>query len=265
MITAISSPQKRLTTWEFILIPRMTVQVIAAQVFTTLVVSAIGKGLTLASVVLLGAATLAVSVNACVQACLKRLNGSFSDNLEQEFKQPFCKETVQLSLMNLFNLSGLYYIIHEGGHALAALACFENASPKITFTAFRQGMTQFFVSNGLTPLGKRLGRQTALLVVAAAGIICSTLTAMIEFALSHGLEKHFPNLSRCLDLHAKVQLLHDLIYCLTTFITNKNNPYHDLMALWQDGGIHPLWPIALMISLPLLEKLAFSNRAKIYQ
>lgn len=221
---------------------RGAIEAIASCALSSIVVCWVGSGLTLSSVILLGTLSLTAIVNDCAQAIMSG-------------KSVPSREVTKLSLMNLFNLSGPYYVIHEGGHALAAMTFFKHASPKISFYPFKHGMTEFFVSYGLTPIGKKLGRRVALLAVAAAGIVCTTLMALMEFALSHGLQAQFPNLSKCLDLHAKVQILHDLIYCFTTFVTDKNNPYHDLMALWEDGGIHPLLPIALMISLPLLEHL----------
>ena len=136
-----------------------------------------------------------------------------------------------------------------------ALALFRKANPKIQFHPFGPGQTNYAISYGLTPLGKMLGRQTALLAVAAAGILFTTLTALVEFAISHALQEHFPSLAECLNIHAQVQIFHDLLYCFSTFATDANDLSHDLMTLWQDGGIHPLLPAALMIGLPVIQKL----------
>ncbi len=161
----------------------------------------------------------------------------------------------KLALGYCFNLCGPYYLIHEGGHALMALALFRKANPKIQFHPFGPGQTNYAISYGLTSLGKMLGRQTALLAVAAAGILFTTLTALVEFAISRDLQEHFPRVAECLNLHAQVQILHDLLYCFSTFTTDANDLSHDLMTLWQDGGIHPLAPVALMIGLPVIQKL----------
>lgn len=240
-------------------------ELVASLALTVLVTGWLGAGFCKASVVLLGATALSVAIHLVAQVALHLYRGEKSPHhhiLEviHHSLSDSVRSIPQLALVNILNLTGPYFVIHEGGHALAALTLFRQASPEISFTPFRQGVTSFVVSSGLTQLGAHLGRRISLLAVAAAGIVCSTVVALIEFAISHHFQDKFPNLCHWLDLHAKAQILHDLLYCFSAFAASKMDPFHDLMALWQDGGIHPLVPIALMIALPLLQKLWQSFR-----
>ena len=150
--------------------------------------------------------------------------------------------------------------IHESGHALMASSCFQNAKPKITITPFRGGMTSYTVSNGLTALGNLLGKERALVLISASGIMATTVFAMISFAIADKLQDHYPTVASCLNYEGVAFIMSEVLYGLTAFIASKEDLTHDFIYMWQKGGIHPLIPIALMITLPLLEKQLLKMR-----
>ncbi len=145
--------------------------------------------------------------------------------------------------------------IHETGHALSALSCFKKADPLISVSPMRGGNTNYAISYGLTPFGKLLGMQNARLLTSAAGIMASTVFAMLEFGLAEQIKDQHPTISKSLNYHGISLILTDVIYGLTTFIASRADLTHDFMYLWQAGNIHPLIPITLMIAIPLIEVL----------
>lgn len=163
----------------------------------------------------------------------------------------------RMSLMNVCGLAGPNIAIHEGGHALAALSLFRQAQPEIRISPFRGGQTSFVVSEGVSKLGKLFGEKGSLLFVGAAGMMASTIFAMIEFATAFAIQDQFPKISQFLTYHGISQLLNEIIYGITALIMHIPDLSHDFVRLWELGGIHPIIPIALMIALPLLELSIF--------
>lgn len=157
----------------------------------------------------------------------------------------------RISIVNTVGLAGPNIVIHESGHALAASALFKNAQPLIEIDPFNGGATSYAISYGLTRWGNFLGQRQAMLVIAAAGLIASTIFALFEFGLAHKLQHSYPLLSQYLNLHGISQILNEVIYGLTAFFADKIELGHDFIYLWQMGEIHPLIPIALIIAIPL--------------
>lgn len=155
--------------------------------------------------------------------------------------------------------AGLQTAIHESGHALMALACFKKAAPIISIFPFKGGLTSYAVSYGKTAFGAMLGRQTALVLIAAAGIIATALTASGALAAAHQLEKKHPFTAKCLTYQAAAHVLIDLDYGQKAFLTHKNDLTHDFIYLWQYGGVHPFVPLCLLAALPLATA-AYLNR-----
>lgn len=166
-------------------------------------------------------------------------------------------QTVQVlsrgSIVNTVGLSGPNIWIHEGGHALAATAFFKNARAKIWVKPFHGGSTSYTASNRLTWLGSFLGKHSAMMVTAAAGLIASTVFAMCELGIAHKCQDNHPTLSQYLNLHAITYLFHEAMYGLSAFIASKQDLGHDLVRLWQVGGVHPLIPVVAIVALPLLQ------------
>ena len=162
-----------------------------------------------------------------------------------------------LSIANSLGLGGLNPWIHELGHALAAVSLFKNPQVTIKVKPYSHGETSYYVSYGLTRLGKMLGIENCILFAAGAGMMASTIFAMTEFACAYGIQDRYPTLSQWMNYHAISQILNDVVYGLTAFIARRSDLSHDFIRLWQTGEIHPLIPIGLMIALPLIEIAIF--------
>lgn len=161
------------------------------------------------------------------------------------------------SMVNTIGLGGLNPWIHELGHGLAAVSLFKNPQVSIKVKPFSHGETSYYVSNGLTRLGRLLGKENCILFVTGAGMMASTLVGMLEFAGAYSLKDRFPALSQLMNYHAISQILNDVVYGLTAFVARRPNLAHDFIRLSQTGGIHPLIPIGLMIALPVIEIVLF--------
>lgn len=158
----------------------------------------------------------------------------------------------RLSLANIMGAAGPNLIIHEAGHALAAYNLFKNARPRFWIRYFEGGATTYTISNKLTALGSLLGKQHCILLIAAAGVIASTIFVMFEMTASRKLGRQHSILSEYMKLHAISYLFNEVCYGLTAFRASKKDLGHDFVCLWQKGGIHPLVPITAMIVLPVL-------------
>lgn len=157
------------------------------------------------------------------------------------------------SIVNTVGWSGPNLWIHELGHALSATALFKNSQAKIWVRPFQGGATSYTASNRLTAVGKLLGKHRAMMVTAAAGLAASTIFVMSELGLASKCKKSHPAISQYLNLHASAFLFNEAIYGLTAFLASKKDLGHDLVRLWQVGGVHPAIPIAVIVGLPLMQ------------
>lgn len=178
---------------------------------------------------------------------------------DQNWKATIEKENAKVkgishaSLVNTIGLAGPNIVIHEAGHAFASIALLKEAQPEISIFPYRGGSTSYVISNGATKVGEFLGKRNSLLIITAAGMMASTFFALFEFGLASKLEESYPTISKIMTDHAIFQLLNEIVYAITAFVTSKADLAHDFVCLWQAGGIHPAIPIAFMIALPLIE------------
>lgn len=163
------------------------------------------------------------------------------------------RDLAGISTANTVGLAGPTPLIHECGHAAAAHLLFKNPGVKIKIHPFREGHTSYYVSRGLTRIGNFFGKENAILFVTSAGMMASTVFAMFEFGMASRLKEQYPTISQWLNYHGISQILNDVIYGLTAFVARRTDLSHDFIRLWTMGEIHPLIPISLMITLPLLE------------
>ncbi len=151
-------------------------------------------------------------------------------------------------------LSKVNGYIHEGGHALAALACFVKAHPIITVD-WLDGETVSNLSNGMTSFGKLLGKESSKLLIHGAGLFAQGLFSLGEFIVAHQLQETVPLASQALNYHAFTNLLSMGSHALDTFI-NPDEP-SDYIALSKLGNIPPALAIALFIGIPLCTYLGY--------
>lgn len=179
-------------------------------------------------------------------------DANFKQQLSLELIAAKTDKVAHLAIANAVGMSGPNIAIHEGGHALSAMAFFKNSKPSIEITPFVGGQTSYEIS-GLTRLGRLIGEEKACLFTAAGGLLASTVFVMFEIACAHGLKDSYPTISECLNYHAMTQLMNEVIYGLTALFISHIDLAHDFVYLHQMGGIHPLVVIAVIIALPLAE------------
>lgn len=172
----------------------------------------------------------------------------------------------RFSFCNIFLSSAPNTLIHELGHAACAKLLFVNANPTISISLFRGGTTRYAISYGLTPLGKKLGVSSSLVVNKACGMGASTIYAIAAFIFGHYLEDSHPNISEFLTIHGVSQILGDFIpSCLAVLLLPERQlRSNDLGFMWQVGGIHPAIPLFLLIAIPATVKgaLILLNKRK---
>ncbi len=147
--------------------------------------------------------------------------------------------------------AGLQTAIHESGHALMALCCFLKANPEISIFPFKGGSTSYAVSYGTTSFGALLGKEGALVLIAASGMMATTASALLALGAADQLEKKYPRVAKCLTYQSAAHILIELDYGRQVFLTSKNDVAHDFMYMWEYGKIHPLIPMFLIAALPL--------------
>lgn len=150
-------------------------------------------------------------------------------------------------------------LTHEAGHALAALAFYKNANPKISiypgsiwtpFWTFT-GDTSWNGSNSsLTTLGKLVGRNAANLICVAAGTGLAIISSISGLIIARKCEESHPELSRYCLVSSISTIAQHILYALSVFWESHPRSIHDFMQLWA-GGIHPVLA-AFTISLPLI-------------
>lgn len=145
---------------------------------------------------------------------------------------------------------------HEAGHAIAAIALYQNSKPKIVVNGpFNGGVTTFY-PGALTKLGESVGRKNVELIVAGAGAGISILFSCISLVLSRKFRDSHPQLSRYFLSSAIAGVVHHVFYAISAFFTSKENLSHDFVRLWT-GGIHPIVSIITMVAIPLIVKGCF--------
>lgn len=158
-----------------------------------------------------------------------------------------------IALGALGQAGGPGYFIHELGHYVAALACYNDAKPSIIVNPFRGGLTTFDGGNGLTRFGSLMGARGSMALFAVAGVVSSTLFAMGGIEVAHRLRHQCRWARQIVVSLAVTQLVSEVFYGLGVFFVREQGMTHDFLRLWYIGGIHPLIPIALIIALPLLQ------------
>ena len=178
---------------------------------------------------------------------------------EEEDPLDWGQKFARFSFVNLMMQAGPSILVHESGHAVAAKLLFKNAQPIISIVPFKGGSTSFITSYGLKSLGEKLGKSTSKLIIAASGIMASTIFASLSFVLAERVKDSHPNASQWLEWQGISQLAGDILYGATAFVADKTKMSHDFINLWVKGGINPLVPIGLIICIPIICKLAAAH------
>jgi hypothetical protein len=144
-------------------------------------------------------------------------------------------------------------LVHEAGHALAAMACYKNANPKVVILPPDGGYTQY-QEGPLTRFGQTIGSRASNVLVSGAGAGLALFSSVVQISASHKLEKSHPALSKYLFFSAIFSIVQHITYALTALVTSPENLSHDFVSLWL-GGIHPIAAVAFMIVVPIIIKI----------
>lgn len=153
-----------------------------------------------------------------------------------------CNKIASFSLVNTFALSYFSIYIHELGHVLAAIACFNTPRVKIIISPFLSGKTIYAVSYGMTKIGSFFGRERALLMIAASGFANSGTFCLLTTYASKTVKEWEVLLQNI----ALSQILSELIHAISVLIFDDMEGCHDLTYLYYFGNIHPLIPISVL-------------------
>lgn len=156
---------------------------------------------------------------------------------------------------SILDMSTRNILVHEAGHAIAAVALYQNARPTIEVFPLTGGVTRFSVGS-LTKIGEFFGRKWTSVIVSAAGPAIAIIAASLNLGLSHYYAKENPELHRYFLCMSIASIAQHVLYALSA-LWEKNPSGHDFIKLWKVGGIHPLFSVVGLIALPLIMKSIF--------
>lgn len=144
-------------------------------------------------------------------------------------------------------------LVHEAGHALAAMACYKNANPRVVILPPDGGYTEY-QAGPLTRFGEKIGSKASNVLVSGAGAGLALICSASQIFASHKLQKSHPALSKYLFFTALFSIFQHITYALTALVTSPEHVSHDFVALWL-GGIHPIAAVMFMIVVPIIIKI----------
>lgn len=149
-------------------------------------------------------------------------------------------------------------LIHEGGHALAAVAFYKKSNPRIEIHPFK-GASTFYRAAGLRSLGQKLGKKNVELIITAAGPFLSILVSSILFGLSLKTKEKHPQLSSYLDAAALLDFSIHASYALSALWTSPLKLSHDFVCLAQ-FGVHPIAAAIVIATIPIFINKTMNSR-----
>ena len=104
-----------------------------------------------------------------------------------------------------------------------------------------------------------LENERSLILIFAAGLAASAAAALTEFGVAQAIQEKYPHASEILNAFGFTQLFNEIVYGILAIGPERFNPGNDLVYLWQEGEIHPLIPMAIVILLPLIQRWALKR------
>lgn len=180
-----------------------------------------------------------------IQRCIEN-SSSISETVKLE---NYMNKLSQFSLVSWVGQAAPQILIHEMGHALAALATLKDVKLELAyFSPFHGGMLLTHSQKGLTEFGKLLGTRGSQMLVVAGGVMASTMTAMGMIGFSSMIQENHPQLSEYLNMYAASTVLTELCYGFISLC----DPLilSDFSLLQELGGVHPLFAMMLIAGAP---------------
>lgn len=130
-------------------------------------------------------------------------------------------------------------LLHESGHALAAVSLFKHPDIDLTITPgfLKSDGTTLFYNNELTALGGLIGNNASNIICSLAGTSSSTLVALLSLVIATALPTDYLELKSHLRFMTLVDMVHNLIYSLSPYYGHCED-FNDFCQL-QDRGIPP--------------------------
>jgi hypothetical protein len=152
---------------------------------------------------------------------------------------------------NFALLTGLntQFLVHETGHALAALSVYKNPKIRVEVYPFSGGLTTYF--KRLNDFGKKLGAPTALALVIASGPGFTLLISSVILAVGLMVKGKNPLLGKYMICYSAVDFLNTASYALSTLKTDPFNWAHDFAHL-SFFGLDPVVATIVILAVPLL-------------
>lgn len=151
-------------------------------------------------------------------------------------------------------------LLHESGHAFAAILSYSKLKPTITVSPFIGGATQFLKS-ALSPFGKKLGSSNVTCLIVASGPLATLICS--SFILVIGLEvlKTHSQLGKYLMSWSLLDFLCHAHYAYTALGAEHSHLGHDFLRL-SIFGLHPVTAMVGIIAIPIIISCIWNYKNK---
>jgi len=213
-------------------------------------------GITMFSWLLTGA--LFCTAASAVDYGVRRLSGSKPES--HSSLHEITTGIATLSTIHFIGQAGPHALVHEAGHVLAARSLLKDSRPYMNIHSFGNSTTTYFNTRDWTSLGRMLGPQTSVGMIAVAGVAASVALCMLLSTAAHFVRKSHPKIAQIMELWGLSQLITDVAYGVLTLVVPRkiNGADNDFLVLQQTSGISPLCTLSGMILVPALYRLGLA-------
>ncbi len=159
-------------------------------------------------------------------------------------------EMITGSNFALFTGYNAQTLVHETGHALAALLIYKRPRPLIEIYPFIGGITQFYKTS-LSDFGKKIGPAASTCLVVASGPGLTLLISSVLLAVGVALREKYPQLSKYLIAWSILDFVNHAFYAYTALHAEPWNLSHDFVHL-SIFGLHPVTATVGLIAIPIV-------------
>lgn len=141
-------------------------------------------------------------------------------------------------------------LIHESGHAMAALSIYKRPRPTIEIYPFIGGITQFYKTS-MTSFGKKLGPVAATCLIVASGPLFTLMISSVIFAIGIAIKEKYPQFGKYLIAWGVIDFLNHAQYAYSALHADPSNLSHDFVHL-AIFGLHPVTATIGILAVPIL-------------
>lgn len=153
---------------------------------------------------------------------------------------------------NFALLTGLntQFLIHETGHALAALSIYKKPRPQIYVRPFIGGLTDY-CKTSLGLFGKKMGPVAATCFVLISGPVATLLISSAILTIGLGIKEKYPHFSKYLIAWGVLDFLNHAHYAYSALSTDSFNLAHDFVHL-SIFGLDPVVATIAILAIPVI-------------